>query len=71
MTKSNEHEAQFIVQICRHLMLQQYEPSQVTILTTYIGQMFLIKKVFESHSKVVDFQLSTLITVDDARRVHM
>lgn len=45
MTKSNEYEARYIIQICRHLMLQGYEPSQVTILTTYIGQMFLIKKV--------------------------
>lgn len=45
MTKSNEYEAQYITQLCRHLMLQGYESSQVTILTTYIGQMFLIKKV--------------------------
>lgn len=45
MTKSNDYEARYIVQLCRHLMLQGYKADQVTILTTYIGQMFLIKKV--------------------------
>lgn len=45
MTKSNEYEARYITQLCRHLMLQGYAASQITILTTYIGQMFLIKKV--------------------------
>lgn len=45
MTKSNEYEAQYITQLCRYLMLQGYKSSQITILTSYIGQMFLIKKV--------------------------
>lgn len=45
MTKSNEYEARYVTQLCRYLMLQGYKSSQITILTTYIGQMFLIKKV--------------------------
>ena len=45
MTKSNEYEARFLVKLCRHVLLQGYLPSQITILTTYIGQMFLLKKV--------------------------
>jgi superfamily I DNA and/or RNA helicase len=32
--------------LCRHLLLQGYSPDQITILTTYRGQMFHIKKVF-------------------------
>ncbi|XP_037052517.1 NFX1-type zinc finger-containing protein 1-like isoform X2 [Bradysia coprophila] len=45
MTKSNEYEARYITQLCRYLMLQGYQSSQITILTTYIGQMFLIKRL--------------------------
>lgn len=45
MTKSNDFEVRYVTQLCRYLMLQGYEASQITILTTYIGQMFLIKKV--------------------------
>ncbi|KAJ6649215.1 NFX1-type zinc finger-containing protein 1 [Pseudolycoriella hygida] len=45
MTKLNEYEANFVTQLCRHLILQGYKPDQITILTTYIGQMFLVKKL--------------------------
>lgn len=45
MTKSNDYEARYVTQLCRYLMLQGFKSSQITILTTYIGQMFLIKKV--------------------------
>ncbi|KAG4066118.1 hypothetical protein HA402_010320 [Bradysia odoriphaga] len=45
MTKSNEYEANYVTQLCRYLILQGYKASQITILTTYIGQMFLIKRL--------------------------
>lgn len=41
----NAHEASFIVEFCRYIILQGYEPSQVTILTTYSGQLHLIRKL--------------------------
>ena len=44
MSKSNEHEATFLANFCRYLILQGYTPDRITILTTYTGQMFLIKK---------------------------
>jgi len=44
MSKSNEYEAKFLAGLCRHLILQGYEPSEITVLTTYTGQMFLLKK---------------------------
>jgi len=44
MSKSNAHEASFLASLCRHLILQGYSASQITILTTYTGQMFLLKK---------------------------
>ncbi|XP_031549984.1 NFX1-type zinc finger-containing protein 1-like [Actinia tenebrosa] len=39
----NEHEAQFLVRLCRYFVQQGYEPSQITILTPYLGQMFMIR----------------------------
>lgn len=42
-SKSNFHEANFIVGLCRYLVLQGYRPDQITVLTTYKGQMFLLR----------------------------
>jgi len=44
MSKSNKYEAAFLAALCRHLILQGYAPSEITVLTTYTGQMFLLKK---------------------------
>ncbi|ODM90618.1 NFX1-type zinc finger-containing protein 1 [Orchesella cincta] len=45
LSKSNYHEANFISSLCEYLLTQGYKPNQITILTTYLGQMFLLKKV--------------------------
>lgn len=42
---ANRHEAEFIVELCRYVVLQGYETSQVTILTTYSGQLHDIRKL--------------------------
>ena len=42
---SNEHEATYLVALCNYLMLQGYSPSQLTILTPYTGQVFLMRKL--------------------------
>ena len=39
---SNEHEATFLVALCRYLLQQGYESKQVTLLTTYCRQLSLI-----------------------------
>ncbi|XP_066288837.1 NFX1-type zinc finger-containing protein 1-like [Branchiostoma lanceolatum] len=44
-SRSNMHEARFIASFCRYLLQQGYSPSQITILTTYTGQLFNFKKV--------------------------
>ncbi|CAH1269010.1 ZNFX1 [Branchiostoma lanceolatum] len=44
-SRSNMHEAQFMASFCRYLLQQGYSPSQITILTTYTGQLFNFKKV--------------------------
>jgi len=43
-SKVNEHEAMFLVELCRYLLKQGYNPNQITILTTYSGQLFAFKK---------------------------
>ena len=44
----NEHEAELLMGLCKHLMLQGYAPEQVTVLTPYSGQFFLLRKVSDS-----------------------
>ena len=39
----NEHEARYLVALCRYLLQQGYKAHQITLLTTYMGQMFAIK----------------------------
>uniref|UniRef100_F6RC64 RZ-type domain-containing protein n=1 Tax=Ciona intestinalis TaxID=7719 RepID=F6RC64_CIOIN len=46
-TKVNNYEARYMVALCKHLMLQDYKPSQITILTTYTGQLFAFKRIME------------------------
>ena len=39
----NEHEARYLVALCRYLLQQGYKTHQITLLTTYMGQMFAIR----------------------------
>jgi hypothetical protein len=43
-SRSNDHEARFLTALCRYLMQQGYQSSQITVLTTYTGQMFLLRR---------------------------
>ena len=40
---SNPHEADFLVALCRYLLLQGYKREQITILTMYTGQLLELK----------------------------
>ncbi|XP_064484987.1 NFX1-type zinc finger-containing protein 1-like isoform X2 [Ornithodoros turicata] len=44
-SRSNQHEGEFLAKLCKYLILQGYAPSQITILTTYSGQVFLLRKI--------------------------
>ncbi|CAH1269007.1 ZNFX1 [Branchiostoma lanceolatum] len=46
-SRSNMHEAQFLASFCHYLLQQGYSPSQITILTTYTGQLFNFKTVMK------------------------
>ncbi|XP_026856434.2 NFX1-type zinc finger-containing protein 1 [Electrophorus electricus] len=41
----NVQEANFVVALCRYLLCQEYQPSQITILTTYTGQLYCLRKL--------------------------
>ncbi|ODM90748.1 NFX1-type zinc finger-containing protein 1 [Orchesella cincta] len=45
MSKSNQHEANFIVGLCEYLLLQGYLPTEITVLATYNAQVFLLQKL--------------------------
>ncbi|CAI9736495.1 Hypothetical predicted protein [Octopus vulgaris] len=47
-SKHNPYEASFITGLCCYLRKQGYESSQITILTTYSGQLFSIKKLIKT-----------------------
>ena len=41
---ANVHEADFLVALCRYLLLQEYKPGQITILTMYRGQLLELRQ---------------------------
>ena len=61
---SNEHEATFLVALCRYLLQQGYKSKQVTLLTTYSGQLFLIRDCLKGQ-KDEELNHVRLSTVDN------
>ena len=57
----NIHEAEFMVALCRYLIKQEYEPSQITLLTMYRGQLLQMKK----RMKISEFKGVRVAAVDD------
>ncbi|KAH9488055.1 NFX1-type zinc finger-containing protein 1 [Bulinus truncatus] len=51
-SKTNAHESQYVVELCKYLLLKGYEASQITILTTYSGQVYLIRKTMRERQLV-------------------
>ena len=45
VSHSNPHEAAYLVNLCKYLLQQCYEPHQITILVTYSGQLLAIRKL--------------------------
>ena len=61
LSHSNEYEADFIVALCQHLLKQGYKPSQITILTTYTGQLLKIRSIMPRK----DFEGVRVVNVDN------
>ncbi|XP_055890805.1 NFX1-type zinc finger-containing protein 1-like [Biomphalaria glabrata] len=53
-SKANQHEAEYLVALCNYLLNQGYQPSQITILATYTGQVFAIKKMMRGEKKMTE-----------------
>jgi len=58
MSKSNLFEANFLSSLCRYIILQGYQSNQITVLTTYTGQMFLLKKTFRNIPNCKDVRIT-------------
>ena len=43
LSHSNEFEAAYLAALCKFLLQQGYEPTQITLLVTYTGQLLLIR----------------------------
>ena len=54
---SNDHEAMYVMALCNYLVLQGYSPSQITILTPYTGQVFLIRRLLRQRALLQDVRL--------------
>ncbi|CAB1415556.1 unnamed protein product [Pleuronectes platessa] len=44
-SQKNQHEATFVVALCRYLLQQEYKPEQITILTTYTSQLHCLRNL--------------------------
>ena len=42
---SNVEEAKLVVELCDYFLKQDYSPSQITVLTTYTGQLLILKSL--------------------------
>ena len=60
-SKSNKHEAEYITALCRYFLLQDYNPSQITVLVAYTGQLFLAK----NHMSLPEFEGVKVTPVDN------
>ncbi|XP_041375508.1 NFX1-type zinc finger-containing protein 1-like [Gigantopelta aegis] len=49
VSHSNEFEAKYIVELCSYMLKQGYDKSQITVLTTYSGQLLTLKKLMPKH----------------------
>ncbi len=61
LSHSNSHEAEYISALCKYLLQQNYQPSQITVLVTYSGQLFKVRRQMPRK----DFEGVRITTVDN------
>ena len=62
-SKSNQHEAELCVRLCRYLLQQGYPPDTVTILTAYSGQVFALKNIMQKEQTFYQGERSVEMSV--------
>jgi len=58
-SKQNSFEADYASRLCKYLILQEYKPSQITILTPYSGQLLQLKTVFRK-AAITDVRITVI-----------
>ncbi|XP_037051302.1 NFX1-type zinc finger-containing protein 1-like isoform X2 [Bradysia coprophila] len=58
MSKLNEFEADYLAGLAGYLLKQGYLPSSITVLTTYTGQLFLLKSKFRTSESLKSIHIT-------------
>ncbi|XP_014216290.1 NFX1-type zinc finger-containing protein 1-like [Copidosoma floridanum] len=56
----NEHEVKFFLAFAKHLLFQGYQPSEITILCTYTGQLFTFMREVKNHALAKQIRITTV-----------
>ncbi|GLV42804.1 uncharacterized protein CBL_03544 [Carabus blaptoides fortunei] len=59
-SRKNVYEAKFLIMLARHLILQGYEPTEITILATYSGQMFCLWRERRPYPMLKDVRITVV-----------
>ena len=59
-SKANPYEADIALALARHLMMQGYSASQITILTTYSGQLLHFRKLRRMQTSLQAVRISVV-----------
>ena len=58
-SKSNPHEAEYLVKLCEYLVKQKYEAKSITVLSMYLGQLCEIRALLHK-SNLKEVKVSTV-----------
>ncbi|XP_046846173.1 NFX1-type zinc finger-containing protein 1-like [Xenia sp. Carnegie-2017] len=64
-SKVNHHEAKFMAELALYFMKQGYLSSKITILTTYKGQMFVIRDLMKTIGEEYESDMPRVACVDN------
>ncbi|CAF0839837.1 unnamed protein product [Brachionus calyciflorus] len=59
LSKANRHEALYLTKLCIYLLKQNYLPSQITVLTMYLGQATELRNLFRANN-LTEIKVSTV-----------
>ena len=59
-SRSNAHEAKFVIKLALYLLKQGYKPSDITLLTFYNGQKFLLQDLLKMESEDLKINIATI-----------
>ena len=69
-SKSNQHEAELCVRLCRYLLQQGYPPDTITILTAYTGQVLLLRGIINKDREFYTGKLASSTRTGSSTQVN-